>query len=113
MHYALPGVVQVEQRQAGLPGTGAHGDDKLTATRHAGMICAVRVGIDNMVHHAEYMFGAEDLPTGIPQTGQRDGAGALVQEYPVYIDQVFTIRQGFHQMLPPEFVKQGGRHCSS
>ena len=110
VHDALPGVVQVEQGDAGAVGVVAGGDNKIPAAGHGGVVAAIGKGIDDVVHAAEYLLRAEHLAPLGPQAGQGNGTGALMQEYTVDVDQVATVLLAFHQVLIPQLVEQGQRH---
>ena len=113
MSDTLAHITEVEQLDSGAQGSFTGGLNECGATRHAGRIGSAGKGIDDVIHGAECLLRIAHLaPTGL-EAFERHAAGALMQEYPVDVDEAGAVTQIGYPVFVPDFVDNCLRHgCS-
>ena len=101
----------VEKRDAGRTCRGAGLRDEFGSSRHARGVAAPRKGVDDVIHRAEHLFGIAHAATRRGQFLEGDAAGAFVQEDAVDVEEAAAAAEVGDQVLVPEFVDEGSRHC--
>ncbi len=109
MHDALAGIADIEHADIGTLRFIPESMDEFGAARKFGGIAAAGIGIDDMIHRAEYQMRVEYRPPGRGYTLQHAAARTLMQEDTIHVEQPHFIGKRADDMLAPDFFDNGGR----